>query len=146
MKKILVINGPNLNLLGKREPHIYGTTTIEDLKRQMEKLAKEKDLELTFYQSNHEGKIIDQIHEARGRVDGIIINPGAFTHYSYAIADAISAVLIPTVEVHISNIYKREAFRQHSVIAGVAVGQISGFGIFGYLAAVAYFADHFASS
>ena len=145
MKKILVINGPNLNLLGKREPHIYGTTTIEDVNQQMEELAGEKDLKLTFFQSNHEGKIIDQIHEARERFDGIIINPGAFTHYSYAIADAVSAVSIPTIEVHISNIYKREAFRQHSVIAGVAVGQISGLGIFGYLAAVSYFADYFAS-
>lgn len=145
MKKILVINGPNLNLLGKREPHIYGTTTIEDVNQQMEELAGEKDFELTFFQSNHEGEIIDQIHEAREKFDGIIINPGAFTHYSYAIADAVSAVSIPTIEVHISNIYKREAFRQHSVIAGVAVGQISGLGIFGYLAAVSYFADYFAS-
>jgi len=146
MKKILVINGPNLNLLGKREPKIYGTTTLENINQRMEENAAFHHLALTFFQSNHEGEIIDHIHQAMGKYDGLIINPGAFTHYSYAIADAIAAVSIPTVEVHISNIYKREPFRQHSVIASTAIGQISGLGVFGYFAAISFFADYFATS
>ncbi len=143
MKKVLVIQGPNLNMLGKREPAIYGSDTLEDFNQRMEQAAYVHRLSLTFFQSNHEGEIIDRLHQAMGKYDGIIINPGAFTHYSYAIADAIAAISIPTIEVHISNIYKREAFRQHSVIAAVAIGQISGLGIYGYLAAISYFDAYF---
>lgn len=142
-RKILVLNGPNLNLLGKREPTIYGATSLEELNQQLELIAKEFNLELNFYQSNHEGDIIDQLHQTVEKYAGIIINPGAFTHYSYAISDAILAINIPTVEVHISNIYKREAFRHHSVIASASIGQISGLGMFGYIAAVYFFADFF---
>ncbi|OEF95504.1 type II 3-dehydroquinate dehydratase [Vulcanibacillus modesticaldus] len=142
-KRILVLNGPNLNLLGKREPKIYGTTTLEEVNKQMLQIAEEKNLELTFFQSNHEGELIDHIHDAMGNFDGIIMNPGAFTHYSYAISDAIAAVQIPLIEVHISNIYQRETFRQHSVIAPVSIGQISGLGVFGYIAAIYFFADFY---
>ncbi|TCS84017.1 type II 3-dehydroquinate dehydratase [Tepidibacillus fermentans] len=142
-RKVLVLHGPNLNLLGKREPQIYGTTSLEELHQQMTDLGLRIDLDLTFFQSNHEGKLIDQIHEAMGVYDGLIINPGAFTHYSYAIRDAIAGTQIPTVEVHISNIYQRESFRHQSVIAPVTIGQISGLGMFGYLAALYFLADYF---
>ncbi|MFV9510808.1 type II 3-dehydroquinate dehydratase [Tepidibacillus sp. LV47] len=142
-KKVLVLHGPNLNLLGKREPQIYGTTTLEELHQQMNDLALRFDVELTFFQSNHEGEIIDKIHEGMGTYDGLILNPGAFTHYSYAIRDAIAGTKIPTVEVHISNIYQRESFRHQSVIAPVAIGQISGLGMFGYIAALYFFVDLF---
>jgi len=141
--KILVLHGPNLNILGKREPQIYGQSTLEELHQQMLNLAKRFNLELAFFQSNHEGVIIDKIHEGMGIYDGLILNPGAFTHYSYAIRDAIAGTEIPTVEVHISNIYKRESFRHQSVIAPVTIGQISGLGMFGYLAALYYFIDYF---
>lgn len=143
MKKIFVVNGPNLNMLGKREPTIYGTASLEQLTHLMEEKAQELGMDVAFYQSNHEGEIIDQIQGTLGKYDGMIINPGAFTHYSYAISDAISAVQIPTVEVHISNIYRRESFRHHSVIAPVSVGQISGLGMYGYFAALQFFADFF---
>ncbi len=109
----------------------------------MRDLGQRFDLELAFFQSNHEGVIIDKIHEGMGVCDGLILNPGAFTHYSYAIRDAIAGTEIPTVEVHISNIYKRESFRHQSVIAPVTIGQISGLGMFGYLAALYYFIDYF---
>ncbi|NLN63893.1 MAG: type II 3-dehydroquinate dehydratase [Clostridiaceae bacterium] len=137
--KVLVINGANMNLLGKREPEIYGGETLEDLeqtiRREAEKLEWETELE--FFQSNHEGEIIDMIHQAMtDKTDAIILNPGAFTHYSYAIRDAIKATGIRTVEVHMSNIHTREEFRKNSVIAPVCVGQISGFGFSGYLAAL----------
>jgi 3-dehydroquinate dehydratase-2 len=132
LKKVLIINGPNLNMLGVREPEVYGSLTLQTITDNLSKLAVELDLEPTFYQSNHEGGIIDCIHEAYGVMDGILINPGAFTHYSYAIRDALATVSIPTVEIHISNIHKRETFRHQSVIAPVVIGQICGFGATGY--------------
>ena len=131
--KILVINGPNLNLLGKREPDIYGSETLDEIEQWLCEQPDTTSMELKFFQSNHEGVIIDTIHEVIGRFDGIIINPGAFTHYSYAIRDAIEAVNIPTVEVHLSDIYKREDFRKISVIKPVCVQQICGLGKVGYL-------------
>ncbi|ABP67816.1 3-dehydroquinate dehydratase, type II [Caldicellulosiruptor saccharolyticus DSM 8903] len=137
MKKILVINGPNLNLLGIREKDIYGSTNYNKLLEIISKKANELNLNTLFFQSNHEGEIIDRIHKALDEnIDGIIINPGAYTHYSYAIHDAIKAVNIPTIEVHISNIYAREEFRKRSVIAPACVGQISGFGIKSYIIAL----------
>lgn len=141
-KHILVLNGPNLNLLGKREPTIYGSTTLSELYEQMEQVAKKKNLQLTFFQSNHEGELIDKIQTCFDKYDGIIFNPAAFTHYSYAIADALRSVNLPIVEVHISNIYQREDFRKHSVISPIAIGQISGLGLYGYEAAVCFFAEY----
>jgi 3-dehydroquinate dehydratase II len=133
MKKILILNGPNLNRLGKREPDIYGSETLADIQASLEKLASQLACEIAFKQSNHEGEIIDLIHKAEDRgYYGLIINPGAFTHYSYAIRDAIASVSLPAIEVHISNVHAREAFRQHSVISAVTVGQIVGFGTKGY--------------
>jgi 3-dehydroquinate dehydratase-2 len=134
--RILVINGPNLNLLGTREPEIYGATTLADIEQAMRSAADRYQATLHFMQSNHEGVIIDTIQEHQADIDGIIINPGAFTHYSYAIRDALSNVRVPIIEVHISNVYKREAFRHHSVIAPVATGQIAGLGWRGYLSAL----------
>jgi 3-dehydroquinate dehydratase-2 len=136
MKKILVINGPNINMLGKREPKIYGDITLTDIEEQVSSLAKELKLELEFFQSNHEGDIVDKIQKAFNNTFGIIINPAAFTHTSVAIRDALAAVAIPTIEVHVSNIYAREDFRHKSYIAPIALGQISGFGINGYLFAL----------
>jgi 3-dehydroquinate dehydratase II len=133
MKKILILNGPNLNRLGKREPHIYGSETLADLQANLEKLASQLGCELAFKQSNHEGEIIDLIHKAEDRdYAGLIINPGAFTHYSYAIRDAIASVSFPTIEVHISNVHARESFRHQSVISPVTIGQIVGLGTKGY--------------
>ena len=140
MKKILLINGPNLNLLGLRQPEIYGQTTLKELELQLKKLAATKKLSLETFQSNHEGAIIDKIHDAYfEKVDGLIINPGAYTHYSYAIRDAITSVCIETVEVHISNIYEREAFRAISVIEDVVAHRIYGKGLSGYEEALSYF-------
>lgn len=132
MKKIVIINGPNLNRLGKREPEIYGSETLEDLETYVTDVATTLSCQVEFRQSNHEGDIIDWIHEAEGVKDGIILNPGAFTHYSYAIRDAVASVTVPLIEVHISNVHAREEFRHHSVIAPVATGQIVGLGFTGY--------------
>ena len=137
--KIIIMNGPNLNLLGIREPGIYGRGTLEDIKRQLEEAAGPKGIHLEFYQSNHEGSLIDKIQECYGCKDGIIINPGAYTHYSFAIRDAIAAVGIPTIEVHLSDIHNREDFRKISVIKDVCVRQIYGKGIDSYLEALNHF-------
>ncbi|NLJ58629.1 MAG: type II 3-dehydroquinate dehydratase [Tissierellia bacterium] len=130
--KIIVINGPNLNLLGIREKDIYGSNNYESLCRFIEEQAKILDVQVEIFQSNIEGEIINKIHSAYGNADGIIINPAAYTHYSYAILDALKSVNIKTVEVHLSNIYAREEFRNKSVIAPACIGQISGFGFLGY--------------
>ncbi|HTL71019.1 MAG TPA: type II 3-dehydroquinate dehydratase [Candidatus Eisenbacteria bacterium] len=140
MKKILVIHGPNLDLLGQREPDVYGTVTIDKINARLKELAAAQGAALETFQSNHEGEIVSKIGKAPGSFDAIVINPAAYTHTSVAIRDAIAAVKIPAVEVHLSNIYAREAFRHVSLIAPVAKGQISGFGAqsyeLGFLAAL----------
>jgi len=133
MKKILVIHGPNLDLLGKREPQIYGKVTLAKINQELQKIAKAKKVSLKIFQSNHEGEIVDVIGKSKKQFDAILINPAAYTHTSVAIRDAIAACEIPTVEVHLSNIYSREEFRHISLIAPVARGQISGFGINSYI-------------
>ena len=136
MKKILVINGPNLNLLGEREPGIYGDDTYESLCEMIMDKADEMNIKCGIFQSNHEGAIIDKLHSARMNFNGVILNAGAYTHYSYAIRDAISAISIPVVEVHISNVFARDEFRKNSVIAPVCKGSISGFGFSSYFLAM----------
>ena len=130
---ILVLHGPNLNLLGQREPGIYGSATLEDINGLLEREASGLQVKISILQSNHEGALVDAVHSAWGQHQGILINAGAYTHTSVAIRDALAAVNIPTVEVHLSNIYRREAFRHHSYIAPIAIGQISGFGSESYL-------------
>ncbi|MDR1784461.1 MAG: type II 3-dehydroquinate dehydratase [Endomicrobium sp.] len=136
MKKILVINGPNINMLGKREPTIYGSISIRDIEKKLITLAEKLKVEVNFFQSNHEGEIVDKIQDSANKVSGIIINPAAYTHTSIAIRDALVSISVPTIEVHISNIYARENFRYKSYIAPVIIGQISGLGIDGYLLAL----------
>lgn len=136
MGKILVMNGPNLNLLGTREPEIYGSLTLADIHERLRQRANEADLDIEFMQSNHEGVLVDAIQRARRTVDYIILNAGAFTHYSIALRDAIAAVDVPVIEVHLSNIHQREEFRHKSVIAPVVLGQIAGFGAESYMAAL----------
>lgn len=130
--KIYVINGPSLNFLGIREKNIYGNSTYEDLIKYISEEAKKLEVEVEFFQSNSEGEIIDFLQDAYKNADGVIINPGAYTHYSYAIFDALLSVNLPAVEVHLSNIYKREEFRRKSITASGCIGQISGFGFLGY--------------
>lgn len=131
--QILILNGPNLNLLGKRQPEIYGSLSLSDIEQQVRVLANELGVEIEFRQSNSEAELIDWIHDSAGKFGALVINPAAYTHTSLALRDAISAVGIPTVEIHISNIHKREPFRHHSYMAEVAVGQIAGFGATSYL-------------
>lgn len=142
--KIAVINGPNLNFLGIRETHVYGSLTLKDLENRLEKVSMQYDsVKLKFFQSNSEGTLIDFIQECYyNKIDGIIMNPGALTHYSYALADAIKSVPIPVVEVHISNIHARESFRSHSVTAANSLGIIGGFGFEGYVMALQGLINH----
>ena len=136
MIHVSLIHGPNLNLLGTREREVYGGDSFDEINRSIKQRAQLLDIEVRILQSNHEGEIIDAIQDARTWADAVIINPAAFTHYSYAIRDAITAVRLPTIEVHLSNVYRREPVRHHSVIAPVAVGQIAGLGPVGYLLAL----------
>lgn len=132
-KKILVLHGPNLNLLGQREPEVYGSVSLADIDNTLQRVAKVENVALKIHQTNHEGELIDHIQKAASNYDGILINPAAFTHTSVALRDAIAAVGIPAVEVHLSNIYRREPFRHHSYTAAVCVGQVSGFGSYSYV-------------
>ncbi|RJE19300.1 hypothetical protein PHISCL_08357 [Aspergillus sclerotialis] len=142
-KSILLINGPNLNLLGTREPHIYGTTTLADVEKSSKAHAASLGATLETFQSNHEGAIIDRIHEARNNVDGIIINPGGFTHTSVAIRDALLGTSIPFIELHVTNVHARESWRHHSYLSDKAVGIIAGLGVFGYKVAVEFVVKEF---
>jgi len=136
MLKIGIINGPNLNMLGKRDQNIYGNLTLEEMNHKIESFAKEEDIELTIKQSNSEGEIIESIQQLSSQVDGLIINPAAYTHYSYTIADALRDCPIPIIEVHLSNIFSREDFRGKSVTAPACIGQIAGFGYQSYILAI----------
>ena len=130
--RILVLHGPNLNLLGTREPGIYGSLTLEKINSLLEQEATKLNVGIAFLQSNHEGELVDAIQQALGKYQGIVINPAAYTHTSVALRDALAAVQLPTVEVHLSNIHQREPFRHHSYIAPIAIGQVSGFGAYSY--------------
>ena len=140
--KILIIHGPNLNLLGEREPGVYGSQTLDDVNKIIADKAQQLDILVDYYQSNHEGAIIDFLHQHRKQADGVVINPGALTHYSYALRDAISGVQLPAVEVHLSDIYSREPFRRTSVIKEVCMAQISGKGIDSYLEGLEILVQH----
>lgn len=133
MKKVLVLNGPNLNLLGRREPEVYGSATLADIEARLSALALELGCEVVFAQSNHEGVLIEALHAAMDDTDAVVFNPGAYTHTSYALRDAVSSIGLPVVEVHMSNVSARESFRRQSVIAPACAGQISGFGANSYL-------------
>lgn len=141
--KLLVLNGPNLNLLGTREPQTYGSTTLAEIEAMLAAVAASRGAELICFQSNHEGALIDRIHAARGDgVEAIVINPGALTHTSIALRDALAGVALPFVEVHISNVHARESFRHHSYLSGIAKGVLAGFGIDGYRMALVHLLDH----
>ena len=140
--RILVIHGPNLNLLGQREPEVYGSTTLADIDADLAELAAAEGCELVCFQSNHEGELIDRIQAALGASDGILINPGGFTHSSVALRDALAAVALPVVEVHLSNVFARESFRHHSYVSGIALGVISGLGAKGYRMGLSALLDH----
>ena len=131
--RFLVVHGPNLNLLGSREPEIYGSTTLVEIDAMLTKMAAEQGHDVVTFQSNHEGELIDKLQEATSGFDGVLLNPGGFTHTSVALRDAVQALPVPVVECHLSNIYAREEFRQHSMITGVAKGIVSGFGVTSYL-------------
>jgi 3-dehydroquinate dehydratase-2 len=136
MPRILVINGPNINVLGRRNPGIYGTKTLEEVNREISRKAESLRVEVAFFQSNHEGEIIDRIQQSFGQIQGIVINPGAFTHYSYALKDALIDAVVPVIEVHLGNIHAREEWRRRSVLADSVRGQIAGFGWRSYTAAI----------
>lgn len=142
MKEILLLNGPNLNLLGTREPSVYGTVTLQDIERQVQSVCDPHGVTVKAYQSNHEGALVDAIHEAMSTASGIIFNPGAYTHTSVALRDAIAGVGLPMIEVHISNVHKRESFRHTSLLAPVSLGQIVGLGSLGYSLAAQALLDH----
>lgn len=142
MTAVLFLNGPNLNLLGTRQPEVYGRTTLADIETMCQDAARQRGASIAFVQSNHEGVLLDSIHAARGKYDGLILNAGAYTHSSIALMDAISSVEIPTIELHLSNVHAREAFRHQSYIARVAVGVICGFGARGYVLALDAMLDH----
>ncbi|MFN3705259.1 MAG: type II 3-dehydroquinate dehydratase [Thermoflexales bacterium] len=142
MANVLVLHGPNLNLLGAREPELYGRLTLAEINERLEQMAAQRGAMLRCVQSNHEGALIDAIHEARTWAHGMVINPGALTHTSIALRDAITAVALPAVEVHLSNIHRRESFRQHSYVSGVALGVVAGFGWRSYLLGLTALLDH----
>lgn len=145
MPSILILNGPNLNLLGTRQPEVYGSTTLKDIEQMCADAAQRLGVSVAFAQSNHEGTLVDQIHAAKGSHDGIVLNAGAYTHTSIALMDAISSVELPVIELHLSNVHAREAFRHTSYIAPVAIGLICGFGAHGYVLALEALSEHLAS-